>query len=125
MKDRDEVVGEIALSSSMRDGGPLLYLAERAKVPAEHLPVGWSISGLHVEDGNLKFHVIAVRFSEVGKTVAEIKQYAKTHDVVPVHGFYGKMPMSEVPKLLKLMSIQVRPKALDGVNLIVQDQTGG
>lgn len=95
-------------------GGPLDDLAQHTCIKPGYFPVGFGMHGLDPnKNGKHSFTLFAVKVSEVGANIEEIKAYMKEHDQLPVVGFNGELDPGTFVSYFKRFALRAHSKHLD------------
>jgi len=109
--------GTVALDG--HTGPPLDELAAKTSMPAGYVPVGFSFHRLDPDDdGTIPFAVVAVECDQVGASMDDVMEYARSHDEVPVYSFDGQLSLAEFPALFKRFDMKVLTKHLRDANVV-------
>lgn len=97
----------------------LREMAQKANLPAELTPIGFSYSGPQVGNDlrptpRLHLTLAAVRGDEVGWGLDQWKEYGRIHGTIPAYRYRFEMDIVELLTYMKRLSINILPRDLDG-----------
>jgi len=104
----DDLKGTTAFDG--HEGHPLHELAKKTDMPKEdYIPIGFELWRLNpTKSGEIPFHILAVRESEVGEGMTKIKDLQE----ITAYRFDGSIPPSDFPVYFKRIDIKAIRKAL-------------